>query len=137
MSTFITEPGTFTHLTADQRRGVETILKMATAKVVSVHDRTMRNKSWTQEAIALRDANDMLMDLFQALKEDAATFKSTNGTLYRADHAVEDGVHYMAVAKWEPASHAWRQSFSVPFEDGESEADARERAIQTTVQARQ
>lgn len=129
MSTFNIEPGTFTHLTDDQRRAVQTILKLATARVMDAHALVPKTKNGISAQQRLVDANEMLMDLYGAVREDADTVKSVKGDVYRVSPVTDDGIRYMSVTRWEPQSHAWRMSFSVPFEDGESDSQARSRAI--------
>lgn len=116
MSTTFSFPVDFlVDATPEQRRAIETVIKVAVTKVGPVHDRATRNKSWTQEAIALRDANDILMDLYQASKDAADVVRGGDGNLYKVE-PVEQG-EYIAVARWDEGAGAWRQHYTVEVVD--------------------
>lgn len=129
MSTFTIEPGLFFGLTDEQRRTITRVIQLATTKTHDAHAKVSRTAKGIEAQTLIVDANDMLMDLFTAVKQDGNLIKNSDGTLYKASRVVEDGTAYISVTKWEPESWAWRMSFSLPIEDGETEEQARQRAV--------
>lgn len=132
MATFTFEPGLFQSMDDEQRRTVLRVIHLATTKTFNAKDMVPRTKKGVEAQSYIVDANDMLMDLYSAIKQDADIIRRSDGRLYKVDFITADADgRYASVVMWDTQFGAWRQSFTLEVELGETDEQARQRAVKT------